>query len=60
MSDELNFPAMAAALQHRYGPKAATVAIREADLYRKKRDVERAEMWMRVAEQLVEPSPFLR
>jgi hypothetical protein len=59
MSDELNFPCIAAALRLRYGAKAATVAFREADFFRQKGDGERVELWMRVAEELVEPSPVV-
>jgi hypothetical protein len=59
MSDELNFPCIAAALRHRYGAKAATVAFREADFFRQKGDGERVELWMCVAEELVEPSPVV-
>jgi hypothetical protein len=34
------------------------VAFREADFFRQKGDGERVELWMRVAEELVEPSPL--
>ena len=59
MTSDLHFGYIAAALRHRHGERAVTVATREADDLRRRGDDARAELWMRVVQELVAPTADL-
>jgi hypothetical protein len=56
MTSDLHFGYIAAALRHRHGARAVTVAAREAADLRRRGDDTRADLWLRVVQELVAPT----
>ena len=59
MTSDFHFGYIAAALRHRHGERAVTVAAGEAEELRRRGDDARAELWLRVVQELVEPTADL-